>query len=436
VGVEMGFLNMNSHLIYDSKDNIYHFYFKNDDIIYINGDDASRVVETSLLEKNVLQMDSMIDKNDNVLVLCKTKSRELILHQIVGTNSKRRTLADNLNAELDNLHIFGELDDLHILYTLPKEKNENTYEIMHSRYRDGDWENNAIGQYARSGPLKNEMKLIEDNGNMYFCYIEYKDGKSIFTMLEYKDSLWGKNVVTLEKVEEIYWYDIFKEGNLVEIVYALRENEQFVICYENYDYPGLNMGHKHYLNSPSNSMHPLIIRYKEEKWVSWIEMDYVISCRILRGGADVEGAYKWKKTKKMDYMMYKLLHNNRDISEKLRIKCTNVFGLYPSYNLLGLGPLKRDSVEYVGHGNGEGSSVKEQVNQGEFSTGGEVRAAFIDKKKHESQSQMSEVNEAGKINETKVSLENRVSELEVRVNRIENYLRPRYQLLLRNRKNK
>lgn len=340
----MGFLNVQSVLMYDSVNGVHNVYLQDENVTYVSANGITKKMDSVILEKNVKEFDAFIDKNDSITLLCKTGSNQLVLHEILEGHDNRKVVGDRLKPGLEDVHVFGSNKDVNVIYTLPDDKHRYNYYIMHSKYCDGEWKNIEVGRYMSQGLLNNEIKIYEGE-EIYIGFVEYRENKSYFRVRRYDGTNWSKDILRVEKSEEVYWYDFQKKGDWFEFAYASKAQEQFLIQYEAYDLDGNTLFHQD-LSNPSNNIHPIFVSYRGEQYISWVEMDYVLSCKISSDRRQTEGPYRWKESKNSDFMMYKFCYNNEKIKNRLLLRCGRVFGSFPSYSLLGFGNIK-NNVEAV-----------------------------------------------------------------------------------------
>lgn len=340
----MGFVNIQSVLMYDSVDGVHNLYVKDENVTYVSANGITKKMESTIIERNVKEFDAFIDENDNIILLCKTGGNQLVLHEISKDQQNRKVVGDRLKQGLEDIHVFGNKEDINVLYTLPDERRRNQYYIMHSRYYQGEWNNTEAGRYMSQGLLNNEIKVYEGE-DIFIGFVEYRDNKSCFRVRKYDGNSWSKDIIRVEKEDEIYWYDFQKKGKLFEFTYSTKIEDQFMIQYEAYDENSKILYHND-LSNLSNCMHPTFVSYKGEQFVAWVELDYVLSSRIHNDKSNMEGPYRWKESKNSDFMLYKFCYNNEKIKNKLSLKCGRVFGSFPSYSLLGFGNM-RNNVEMI-----------------------------------------------------------------------------------------
>lgn len=343
VGGIMGFVNIQSVLMYDSIDRVHNIYLKDENLTYVSANSVTKNMESQIIEKNVKEFDAFINEDNVIKLICKTGNNQLVLHEILDRKDNRKVTGDRLKPGLEDVHIFGKKEDIHVIYTLPDEKYRDSYYIMHSTYKQGEWENTEAGRYMSQGLLNNEIKVYEGE-QIYIGFVEYREGKSYFRVRKYNGD-WSKDIIRVEKNDEVYWYDFQKKGELFEFAFASKADDQFQIQYEAYD-SNNNIVYHHELSNPSSCMHPVFVSYRGEQYVVWVELDYVLSCRIDEDRKRFDGPYRWKDSKNSDFMMYKFCYNNEKIKSKLALNCSRVYGAFPSYSLLGFGNMK-NNVESV-----------------------------------------------------------------------------------------
>lgn len=403
------FLNNQSIIIYDSSDSIHNFYLQDGDVIYVNADAITKKVESNIIDNDVKELDAIIDENDVMLIMCMTKNRKLILHEISKDVRTYNIVGENLNPTISDIRIFGSKENLNVLYTLSDNRNENTYLIMHSKHlENGEWENSEVGRFYSDGILKNDIKFIIEEDGGYLGFLDYKNNGSCLRIRKYDGISWSQDIFTIRKDEMIYWFDMQKNDNVFEFTYSYKDEGQFAICYESYDLSNQKMIAHNILSNISNCMYPTFVRYKGQQWVSWVELDSVFSCRLFNEGREADGPYKWKDSQKTDFMRSKFSYNNEIIKDKLKLKCSYVLGSFPGYSLIGFGNVK---------GHAEAVAIKKKENE----SGGKLM---------DSMENMNLKQEAKKGNDEKQEeilkcTSDRLSDLEKRVENIENYLRRR-----------
>ncbi len=404
----MSFINVQSVLIYDSAENVHNFYLDDSHLSYVKADALTKKVESKMIERNIKEFDAFIDDKDMILLMCITFEQKLILYEIAQNQINSTIISDQLNPYLSDIHIFGSKDDLNVLYTLPDHNNDQNYRILQSRYNEGNWENKKVGQFISQNIMKNEIKVLMEQDGEYLGFVEYENNKSTLRVRKYDGISWSNDIIQIKKDEEIYWYDFQKNKEFIEIVYANRVEDQFVICYESYD---INLGKcikRYNLSNLSNCMHPIFISYQGDKWVLWVEMDWIYSCRLSNEKEGIEGVYRWKESKKTDFMKCRFSYNNETIKKKLALECDTVFASFPEYSLLGFGNLK---------GKAEAVTILKKKED----EGGKKMESVEDKKTVEKVKEEKVVKEEKKAK----GLQEKLDELEARVDNIENYLRRR-----------
>ncbi len=403
----MSFINIQSVLIYDSAGNIHNFYLEDTNISYVKADVSTKKVQSKVLERSIKEFDAFIDEKDMIFLMCLSFDQKLMYYKIFNEKISGSVISDQLNPELKDIHIFGNSENMNVVYTLPFEDDHNRCRILQSRYNGEDWDNKEAGQFTQGDAIQNEIKVIMEDDEVYLGFVEYEGNKSSLRLRRFNGDSWSDDILKIQKDEVIYWYDFKKYNNFMEIVFTNRIDGQYVIRYELYDIKEKKLIEKYDLSDFSNCMHPVLISYKGVQWVVWIEMDGIFSCRLLNDRKGIEGPYKWKDSKKPDFMKCRFSYNNKIIERKLGLKCSYVFTRFPEYSLLGIGNLR---------GNAETVSIRKKKEK--------IGDSKMEQEKEESRKD-ERVDTQKAFKEEGISIQDKISYLEKRIDNIENYLKRR-----------
>lgn len=287
----------------------------------------------TLLTKEILEEFDVSLSADTIYILYQNTNGHLILNVIKGDKIEEKCLTNTAISEIFNLCLEVKDKYIHILYTI-KGKDEKCF-INHHFYDGANWNDILVDEISVKKVI-NPMKAVFMDEKLLLVYYrdQYKISIKSFSVEEAKWTLptslvSGDNeklfldVLILDKNIHLCFCE-YVYGNLVVKHYKFRGES------DNY-----NLITEDYISNEGSPSHPSIIYFKNELWISWLELDKVFSRSSKDMGQSWGPIYMWNETKKMDFIRYKYITVNEDNN----INLSYSFGsIYPEIRFLGFGP--------------------------------------------------------------------------------------------------
>lgn len=335
----MGFYNDKWIIANISNEEIFLLRKADNDILLDRIIKDTNITSKEYVVKNVLEeYDAGIGSKNELFIIYQNKDMDLVMTLLDGDKKEDIKLTSQAIPEVIDLNIKVKDNHIHIVYII-KIDEENKYRIYHNYYDGEDWETYIVEEIIGKKVL-NPIKLIEDEDRIILSY--YSNDLEIELKEFNMDSLeWSDPFKLNSSPNEKLYIDMIKEKDNIHLVYCEYQEGNLVIKYEKFNYL-----HRVYekdleitLSNRGSLSHPTILLYEEDLWVSWIEVDKVMS-RVSRDGGISwsDSIYSWDYSRNIDFIRYKYLDRKEESGNSLDYS----FGsIYPEIEFIGFGPVER-----------------------------------------------------------------------------------------------
>ncbi|MBU5427288.1 hypothetical protein KQI41_12785 [Tissierella pigra] len=297
--------------------------------------DSREVVTKDILE----EYDMEIDELNNIYILYQNTEGHLILNILRSKKKEEVKLTAEPISEVFDLNIIVEGKEIHILYMIEVQTKENQYRINHHYYDGTKWSTYGVDEITREKVL-NPIRIIKLEGDILISY--YSNDREINLRrfrnknLEWEDKF---NIVNTENHK--VFLDMIKHKDIIHLTYCEFIDGNLVIRYNKILYDKYNKQYiKHkseYISNEGSPAYPNIIFYEDKLWITWVELNKVVSRYSDNQGDSWDSIYEWSESGEIDFVRYKYINANP--SDNIILKYS--FGsIYPEVRFIGFGPLE------------------------------------------------------------------------------------------------
>lgn len=309
-----------------------------------------RVVgDTSINSREVIARDILeeydvaVDKKNNIYILYQNKEGHLILNVLKGNNKEEIQLTSEALSEVFELNMVVKDKIIHIFYFIRVSDVEMKYRLYHHHYDENKWNDSIVDEISVNRVL-NPIKLIQTDSNILLLY--YSSDKKIELREFSIDKLeWNSKVTPISTENDKMFLDAIKINDIIHISYGEFINGNLVIKYNSlhYNEEQCEILQEQYISNEGSPSHPNIILYENKLWVTWIELNKIMSRHSEDMGQNWEPIiYMWNQSRDIDFVRYKYLTK----VSKENVLLEHSFGsIYPRVTFMGFGPI--DNVTEV-----------------------------------------------------------------------------------------
>ncbi|WP_313758815.1 hypothetical protein [Tissierella sp.] len=320
------------------SNNIMLFRKSKEDILLERITSDININSKEIIVKDALEeYDIAIDLKNNIYILYQNKEGHLILN-ILGEKKKEeiQLTLDGL-PEVFDLNIIIKDEVIHIFYLIKALDVEEKYKIHHYYYKGNKWNDYMVGEITVNKVL-NPIKLIQTDNNILLSY--YSNNKVIELKEFSVDKLeWSSKSVLVDTENDKLFLDICIMDDIIHLIYCEYSFGNLVIKYNKFHYD--NGKYIRYneetISNEGSSSHPNIIFFQNKLWITWVELNKIMSrCSEDKGESWEQILYMWNESRDIDFVRYKYL----TITPKDDVQLQYSFGsIYPEIRFMGFGPL-------------------------------------------------------------------------------------------------
>lgn len=301
------------------------------------------VGDPEIEEKQVLANDILVEYDmdlslpNKIYLLYQNQERYLILKIIEDKNSKEIKLTPGPIGEVVNLNIKVIDKKIHILYITRMPGEEHKYNIHHHYYNGTSWNDFKVEEITAKKVL-NPIKVIKDNNNILLSYYR-KDNEIVLREFKSEEVEWRKETIISDTEEEKLFLDMIKIKNIIHITYCEYNRGTLAVRYKGL----LDEGgeYEKYLeetiSNEGSPSHPNLILFKDKLWISWVELNKIISRYSEDMGQTWDTLLQWEDSRNMNFLRYKYL--TMEIDDNILLD--HSFGsISPQVRLMGFGPTR------------------------------------------------------------------------------------------------
>jgi len=340
----MALLNQSCVLHYGEKGEISRFILKDGTVYHTYWTKESGVKKNDILAKGIEDMKAcsdgsrlflfMTDMSGNIEI-CSFYNDE-ILKSAIRTGSSDLIIRDI------RPYISGDRCELLVSHSKKDDRNERiltkysiNIDMLYEGCRYPDYRVKDLMEYETFGPV-DEMAAVryEDENSTVVSVIEKGEGSNSIILL--KDNRFGyvEGLIKISMDRELFWHDILVNGNEVDIVYTIKEGNKFSIKYMVYDIKDHMLSEETPIRERTACSHPLIVRYRGEKWICWYENGAVYSRKENRAGG-FENTVKRKESIGRDIHCAHFILDDKQLKKQAGADFRKVFLIYPDNIMTG-----------------------------------------------------------------------------------------------------
>ncbi len=344
----MSFANQKNALVTDQAGNIHSFRWENEKIIY-----ACFYKHTKKMEKEILvegcvpEFDVIMDKKDNIYLICQQKEGELLLLTYQLGIWEREVLLNSEGINVYNLNVISWENMLYIFYCVPSLESNKVYRIYYLYKKEDGWINTELGD-IRVKTLLNPFQVLCTTQGLILGYYNLVNGTEQIFIKLYDGAMdvWKDTLQLTNGLNDKLYLDFLLLGEEeLHLTYSEYMDGNLVVKHEKYKMTGnkLIKNSENELSNPGNCSYPTLILFNNMLWTVWTEYEYVASSYSEDRGMSWSAPYQWTESKEGIFVRYKYCLNpkNSDRSYLLNYSYGKDF---PDFTFLGFGALEK-SVE-------------------------------------------------------------------------------------------
>jgi len=289
-----------------------------------------------VLAREVLEeYDLAIDSPNHIYIIYQNKEMDLILTTIKNKKVEEVKLTSSPITEVFNLNIIVKDKKIHIIYQIRIQNKEKNYRIDHYYYDGIRWTNYVIEETLAKKAL-NPLKCISIGDKILLSY--YNSDNSIVLKEFNLDKLeWTGSINLVNTINDKLYLDMLKIENTIHLTYCEFVDGNLIVKYEKSSYHDgeikKDIGKS--ISNEGSPYNPTLIFYKQKLWITWIELDKIMSRYSEDNGHNWGPIYMWNNSKKINFVRYKYL----DMITEEDIVLDYSFGeIYPEISFMGFGP--------------------------------------------------------------------------------------------------
>ena len=301
----------------------------------------SIVGDTNISSKEVLAKDILeeydlaIDSPNNIYIIYQNKEMHLILITIKDRKIEEVKLTSYPISEVFDLNIMVRNKTIHILYQIEIQEKEKNYKIEHHYYDGNKWTTYMVEEIIAKRVL-NPLKLILTENKILVSY--YSSDNSIELKEFNLNKLeWSKPTKLVTTLNDKLYLDMIKIDETIHLTYCEFIDGNLMIKYERLSYNDgeIKKDNEDSISNEGSPHNPTLIFYEDKLWITWVELDKIMSRYSEDSGENWEYIYMWNNSKNIDFVRYKYL----DILPEEGIILNHSFGrIYPEVAFMGFGP--------------------------------------------------------------------------------------------------
>ncbi|WMM23626.1 hypothetical protein RBU61_11765 [Tissierella sp. MB52-C2] len=321
----------NMILVRKSKNNILL-----EEVVSETSFDSREIIAKDILE----EYDMGIDGSNNIYILYQNTEGHLILNILKNKKKEEVKLTAEPISEVFDLNIIVEGKIIHIFYVIEIQDKENKYRINHHYYDGTKWSTYGVDEISREKVL-NPIRIIKIEEDVLISY--YSNDKEInLRRFGIKNLEWGDkfNIVSTE-TDKIF-LDMIKDNDTIHLTYCEFIDGNLVIRYNKILYDKEHRQYiKHrseYISNEGSPSYPNLIFYEDKLWITWVELNKVVSRYSEDRGESWDSIYEWNESREIDFVRYKYININPRDDIILKYSFGSV---YPEVRFIGFGPLEK-----------------------------------------------------------------------------------------------
>jgi len=304
-----------------------------------------KIIESSEKNKEIAndvleEYDVALSQPNIIYIIYQNQEKHLILNVLKENKTEKIKLTLEPLPDIFDLNIETKDKEIHIFYLLRLGDRIGKYEINHHYYDGSKWRDYLVEE-IQVGKALNPIKILPIDRGVLLSY--YRNEKEIVIKRFSTEKLEWSNAINLvvSNTEKLY-LDMIMIDSIIHLTYCEFMDGNLVVKYSK-----LNIEHKdktyeeQYISNEGSPSHPTIIYFSNKLWITWVELNKVIS-RCSDDKGETWGAlYMWNNSRNIDFIRYKYISMDKEDDKILN----NSFGsIYPEISFIGFGNVE-DATE-------------------------------------------------------------------------------------------
>lgn len=298
--------------------------------------DLQKEEEKVLADDVLIEYDMDLNQSGKIFMLYQNKERNLILRTLDDGKLEEIKLTSEPIGEVVDLNIHVVDKKIHILYLVKVFNEDNIYNIVHHYYNGANWEDFIVEEIIAMKVL-NPLKVVKEGDNIFLSYYK-NDRKVCIKKFDVNEVKWGESFIVSHSQEEKLFVDMIKTQGYIHIAYCEYIEGSLVVMYKKIELDNgkFNIKLEEIISNEGSPSHPNIILFHNKLWISWLELNKILSRESEDKGDNWGAIYQWNKTRNMDFLRYKYISRKKDDNINLDYS----FGtISPQVKLIGFGPI-------------------------------------------------------------------------------------------------
>lgn len=297
------------------------------------------VGDTSISSKEILARDILeeydlaIDNPNSIYIIYQNKEMDLILITVKDRKTEEVKLTSYPISEVFDLNIMVRNKTIHILYQIKTQ--EKNYTIEHHYYDGNKWTDYVVEEIIAKRAL-NPLNLILTENKILASYYS-SDNNIELKEFNLNKLEWSTPIKLVTTVNDKLYLDMIKIDDTIHLTYCEFIDGNLIIKYErlSYDNGEIRKDSEESISNEGSPHNPTLIFYEDKLWITWVELDKIMSRYSENNGDNWGYIYMWNNSRNIDFVRYKYL----DILPEEGIILNNSFGrIYPEVAFMGFGP--------------------------------------------------------------------------------------------------
>ncbi|MDR7871620.1 MAG: hypothetical protein RIN55_12355 [Tissierellaceae bacterium] len=286
------------------------------------------IVESVLANDLLEEFDILINDDDSIYIIYQDLKYYLNLLIIKGRDVSSHKLTTERFSKIFELNILRHNNATSMFFLYPINNSQKIFQIEHYMLKDNEWFNFKVDE-ARVNQILNPIKVINNGGKIFLAY--YYENQICLKTFDSIKGEWKESLVLTDNKEKLY-LDLLYVDEYFHVVYSEAVDDNYIIRYKNFKYPGFVEEESSSISRKSNSSNPTIILKDNKLWIIWNESSRIYSKNSSDKGKTWSEIVNFDEYSKNNIVRYKYITNN-NVEDTI---IHNTFGtIYPDIKFIG-----------------------------------------------------------------------------------------------------
>lgn len=344
----MAFLNVDSTLVINNKNDIYNFRLTIDGIELIIHEKSSGNTKQSIIEGEILEFDVSISDKDEINLICRRKDNSLWIYSLLNDKWIETEIPKEEDLNICGVKILLVKEVKHIFYYMESLDNKNILKIYHQYIEEGKVSTFVVKETYKSEIIKPiEVIKNEDKITIGYYNLGEKSEDIFLSQFNIRNKEWERPINVTSNGSGKLYLDILELNGYFHLTYSEYEDENFIINYKKITINSNELEEisKGVLSNQANCTYPTLIYQKNTLWNVWTEYESVVSSYSQDEGNSWSNPYVWNESKREDFSRCRFITNRKELNKNYKMNYS-FNKTYPKLSFLGFGDLK-ETVELV-----------------------------------------------------------------------------------------